>query len=105
MDRDKKGRFAKGNPGNPNAKGRPKRNTEDKYLQALRDTVKLKDWEEITEKAIQQARKGDRSARQWLSDYLLGKPIQNVNIEAQTDLTVMLAWDDAELETDTSEAA
>lgn len=95
-ERDKKGRFVKGNPGNPNAKGRPKRDTEDKYLQALRDSVPLKEWKAICNRAIKDAKGGDRSARQWLSDYLLGKPIQELRVDAKTDLTIILGWDDAE---------
>lgn len=94
MIRDKKGRFVKGNPGNPNAKGRPRRDTEDKYLQALHSSVTNGDWKAICKKATEQAKSGDKAARQWLSDYLLGKPVQNLIVEGQTDLSIILAWDD-----------
>ena len=84
-ERDKKGRFVKGNPGNPNAKGRPNRKTEDKYLKALRDSVTSKEWKAICKQAVKDAKKGDRSARQWLSDYLLGKPQQFVDLTSGGD--------------------
>jgi len=35
-------------------------------------------WREITMKAVEQAKRGDARARQWLSDYLIGKPISMV---------------------------
>ena len=101
MDRDKNGQFAKGNPGGP---GRQKRKTEEKYLRALQKCVKAKDWKAICERAIIDAKKGDRSARQWLSDYLLGKPIQELKVDARTDLNIILTWDDDNAEPDAPEA-
>ena len=83
MKRNEKGQFIKGHTGN--AKGRPKRKTEDKYLKALRDSVTLKDWKAISKKATEQAKRGDRAARQWLSDYLLGKPQQYVDFTSGGD--------------------
>ena len=79
-DRGTNGQFVKGNPGNPNATGRPKRKTEDKYLLALQKCVKAKDWKAICQRAVTEARGGDYRARQWLSDYLLGKPRQFVDV-------------------------
>ena len=68
------GTFAKGHTGNPN--GRPKRSTEEKYLAALSRRVPLKEWRTVCDTAIARAKAGDSTARQWLSDYLMGKPIQ-----------------------------
>ena len=102
--RDQTGRFVKGHPGNPEAKGRPKRKTEDKYLLALQKCVKLGDWKAIGKRAVAQAKTGDYRARQWLSDYLLGKPIQELKIETRADTTIKLTWDDDNAEPDTSEA-
>ena len=101
MERDGKGRFVKGNMGGP---GRSKRKTEDKYLKALRDSVTSKEWKAICKQAIKDAKKGDRSARQWLSDYLLGKPVQELRVDARTDLDITLRWADDDAEHNTSEA-
>jgi len=70
--------FQKGQVANPN--GRPKKAVEDKYLKRLQKCVTLKDWEEIIAKAIAQAKRGDGPARKWLSDYLLGTPIQKTEL-------------------------
>ena len=40
----------------------------------------LKEWRAIVVKAIDQAKRGDSKARQWLSDYLAGKPVQGVDL-------------------------
>lgn len=72
--RDDKGRFVKGHSGNPG--GRPI--DQSKYLKKIDTTMTLKDWREIVKKAIDQAKRGDSRARQWLSDYLAGKPIQPI---------------------------
>jgi len=34
------------------------------------------DWNTIIDSAVARAKAGDSTARQWLSDYLLGKPVQ-----------------------------
>ena len=73
--RDDNGRFVKGNGGGP---GRPRRSTEEKDLNALTSRVTLKDWREIVDTAVSKAKRGDPRARQWLSDYLLGPPVQRL---------------------------
>lgn len=74
--RDDKGRFIKGHSGNPG--GRPINQT--KYLKKLDTAMKITDWREIVEKAIEQAKRGDSRAREWLSSYLMGKPTQPMDI-------------------------
>ncbi|MBC8445784.1 MAG: hypothetical protein H8D74_01155 [Chloroflexi bacterium] len=75
--RDSKGRFVKGQSGNP--LGRAKRKSEDEYLAALSKRVSLRDWLAVVDKAIELAKsEGDWRARQWLSDYLIGKPTQRI---------------------------
>jgi hypothetical protein len=65
--------FKKGQSGNP--KGRPPESVDRRrsYLCALSDEVSLDDWKEIAAHAKADALKGDAKARQWLSDYLIGK--------------------------------
>jgi hypothetical protein len=72
-DRDSNGRFRKGNNGGP---GRPRRAVEADYLSALSDAVPLGIWKKIVEKAVEGALAGDRHAREWVGNYLLGKPEQ-----------------------------
>jgi len=37
--------------------------------------VSAGDWEEVCQRAVDDAKAGDGKARQWLADYLLGKPL------------------------------
>jgi hypothetical protein len=92
--RDENGRFVKGHKGGP---GRPKRSTEEKYLAALSRRVTLKDWEKIIDVAIARAKTGDSTARQWLSDYLMGKPVQRQEVTgADGGPIVVVNWDDSD---------
>jgi hypothetical protein len=74
--RDSKGRFVKGASGNP--QGRLPKQTETSYLQVSESVCTFDVWREIVAKAIEQAKRGDARARQWLSDYLIGKPVSMV---------------------------
>jgi hypothetical protein len=68
--RGERGRFLPGHtiPG----PGRPRRETERKYLRALAAVVKLTDWRGIVKKAVADAKAGDAQARNWLSKHLCG---------------------------------
>lgn len=73
-DRDENGRFLKGAyKGGP---GRKSRRTEAQYLDATIGAVSLADWKKVVQKAVTDALAGDGTARRWLSDYLLGRPPQ-----------------------------
>jgi len=74
--RDEKGRFVKGASGNP--QGRLPKQTETSYLQVSESVCTFDVWREIVAKAVEQAKRGDARARQWLSDYLIGKPVSMV---------------------------
>lgn len=76
--RNKQGQFVKGYKGGP---GRPKRNYEERYIRWMSRRVKKKDWDMIVDVAIANAKAGNSKARQWLSDYLIGKPPQQVQVE------------------------
>jgi hypothetical protein len=65
------GTFAPGNPGGPGRKPRP---TEQRYLQTMMSVCSLEDWRQITLRAVQDAKQGDSSAREWLAKYLVGLP-------------------------------
>ena len=78
MVREKNGHFAKGNSGNP--AGRPKRTTEAEYLLVLRNHVSIDDWKAIIDRAVMDAKRGDTAARKWISDYLIGPPVERKEI-------------------------
>lgn len=71
------GRFVTGHCDGP---GRPTRETERGWLQKLRKKIPpdSKDWDEIIDKAIEQAKAGDRYARSWLSDFGLVERIERL---------------------------
>jgi len=86
------GRFQKGNAfGVGTRGGRPKREIELRFLKTLTDTVSPEDWVGIILKAVAQAKTGDWRARQWLSNYLIGTPIQRV--QAEVDVTARQEFD------------
>ena len=87
--RNEKGQFIKGHSGNP--RGRPI--DQFKYQKKIDTATTLKDWREIIEKAIEQAKRGDAKARQWLSDYLLGKPIQSINMEQDGTIRFIVEYE------------
>ena len=69
MERQTNGTFA---PGHAGGSGRPKRSTEENYLQVLSEQVTLKDWTEVVQRALDDAKNGDNRARDWLGKYLMG---------------------------------
>lgn len=69
--RDGRGRFAVGNAGGP---GRPRRDAEAAYLEAMAEACPLERWRAIVGRAVADAEGGDAKARDWLVGYLLGKP-------------------------------
>ena len=67
--------FTIGNPGGP---GRPKKEREARYLEITLNTVTFEKWGDVVKKALEDALKGDKDARKWLSDYLVGVPVQRI---------------------------
>ena len=89
-DRNNSGQFVKGHPGGP---GRPPKPKEEKFYKTTLSAVTLTDWREIVKKAVEQAKRGNPSARKWLSDYLIGPPQQKVDVtsagEALKQVTII----------------
>lgn len=50
------------------------RRTEGDYMGVLLDTVSLEDWRGVVTGALQAAKGGDPQARNWLGQYLIGRP-------------------------------
>ena len=67
--RDSKGQFTEGNPGGP---GRPRRQVEVQYLTALTEAISIDDWRAVVGRAVEDAKKGDARARDWISRYMVG---------------------------------
>ena len=82
-------KFQKGNPGGP---GRPKKSVEEKYLKKISSSVTLTEWREIIKRAVYQAQRGDARARQWLSDYLVGKPVQGMDLNLESDNRLLIEY-------------
>ena len=99
-DRNANGQFTKGNgaaKGNRGGPGRPKRSTEERYLSALIRRVTAKDWQVVVDTAVARAKAGDTQARKWLSDYLLGPPVQRTEVTgAGGGPLVVVNWDDGD---------
>ena len=92
-DRAENGQFAKGNKGGP---GRPRRRTEDQYLAATIGAVSLKDWREIVATAVAKAKRGDSRARQWLSDYVMGPPVQRLGGSDGGPVVIRVVYEEKE---------
>src|SRR5262245_34063085 len=85
--RDINGRFKRGYGGGP---GRPCRQTEQTYLHVLIETVPPDQWRKVCEKALAQALEGDAKAREWLANYLIGRPTQAVEVNETRDSPLSL---------------
>jgi hypothetical protein len=48
--------------------------TQESYMGTLLDAVSLDDWREVVTGAVQAAKGGDSQARNWLAQYLVGRP-------------------------------
>ena len=79
--RDHRGRFQRGCTPGP---GRPRRATEDEYLQTLSETVTVEKWRRIVERGVSDALAGDARAREWLSKFLVGDALV-VSVHVATD--------------------
>lgn len=84
--------FKKGNPGGP---GRPKRSVEEKYLKKIQTSITLTEWRDIVKRAIADAKKGDSKARQWLADYLVGKPKQGLEVDTIGEILFRVLREDS----------
>jgi hypothetical protein len=78
-DRDEHGRFTPGNPGGP---GRPRRAVEVDYARTLADVCSLDDWKAICQQAVTDAKGGDKAAREFIANRLLGDGPVNLSMLA-----------------------
>lgn len=78
VQRNEDGKLKKGSVLNP--KGRPKKEREQAYYDVLVSSVSVDDFQAIVMRAVSDAKKGDPVARKWLTDYLIGPPVQKAEI-------------------------
>lgn len=94
-NRDHTGKFVAGNKAAVGNKGggAPSKEHIRKFNKAIRSEVTDADLEEIVRTAIGQAKEGDRFARQWLWDRVVGKAMQQIaHLDGdETDLTRLLS--------------
>ncbi|MGB8897734.1 MAG: hypothetical protein WCC90_00095 [Methylocella sp.] len=62
------------------------RRTEADYMGVLLDAVPLEEWREVVSATVAAAKAGDATARAWLAQYLVGKPVAT----APAPLTVVV---------------
>ena len=92
-ERNELGRFVAGSTGNPN--GRPSKKREERFLEVTLSACTFEDWKAIVKKAVEQAKRGDATARKWLGDYLIGPPAQRQEITgADGGPVAIVEWDD-----------
>ena len=88
VKRNADGTFAPGITGNP--KGGSKKRKD--YLHMLQEECTPAKWKAICVKALSQAGEGDKAARKWVADYLLGRPVQRVKAEVETRSMLDARW-------------
>lgn len=76
---DENGKFAPGNKASP---GRPRKVVESAYLAELLGVVTVAEWRKVAQKALADAKKGHPEARRWISEYIIGKPPQILELRA-----------------------
>jgi hypothetical protein len=89
-ERDAKGRFVKGQSGNP--AGRGKAATAKEYMEVIAGCVSAADVREIVERAKRDAKRGNDRARRWLFDYLIGKPVERVEMSGADGAAIRVEW-------------
>ncbi len=74
------GKFAKGYKGGPGRRPGTQVELRIQYMTQLVETVPIDRWRKVCEKAIIQAEEGDARARLFLANYLIGRPVTQVEI-------------------------
>ena len=81
--RDANGRFVRGNrcaEGGKGGPGRPKREREERFLEITLAAVTFEDWRKIVKRAVLLAKTGNKDARKFLADYIIGPPVRRTEI-------------------------
>ena len=91
VPRDSKGRWLKGKPPGP---GRSPMKKEERYYRLTIESVTDEDWVEIVIKAVKQAKQGQWRAREWLANYIIGRPVQVIDANVNNKTIEVIYVDD-----------
>lgn len=85
--------WKKGQSGNP--KGRPSREIEREYLDIMVSKCTPERWAKICERAVHDAEKGDKYARDWLGAHMVGEPakVHEYMIQENRAITIRVVWE------------
>lgn len=95
VERDGNGHLKKGSVLNP--RGRPRKEREHDYMNIMLSCITRDDWAAIVNRAKEQAIRGDAVARKWLTDYLIGPPVERKELTGadSTPLTIRVIYEDS----------
>ena len=82
--------FQPGQSGNPN--GRPKREAEAAALDTFRKRFNNGNFAEVLDALMRQAKKGNMAAIKLVMEYLLGKPVQELDMNQDGDLRITVEY-------------
>jgi len=91
IPRDAKGRWLKGKPPGP---GRAPMKKEERYYRLTIESVTDEDWVEIVLTAVNQAKRGQWRAREWLANYIIGRPVQVIDANVNNKTIEVIYVDD-----------
>ena len=104
--RAENGQFAPGNKiGKGNTGGRPSKKREERYYEIALNTCSFKDFKAIVQKAVEQAMDGDKDARKWLADYLIGPAPKKLDVTTGGARLVWMDWGDGSADDQDDSAA
>ena len=101
--REENGQFAKGNQVAKNGGGgRPSKAREERYYEIAMKSCTFGDWRAIMKKAVDQALDGDKDARKWLADYLIGPATKRLDVTTGGEKIIWLGWGDGDNDEDST---
>jgi hypothetical protein len=62
------------------------------FKQLIKMRVGVEDFLEIVDKAVEQAKGGNWRARAWLSDYMIGRPAQVIDVQSDQEMRVIVEY-------------
>ena len=85
----KTGRFVKGHP---RLGGRVAGRSERQYYDILASECTRDDWRKICHRAVRDAVRGNRYAREWIAERLMGPVTQRAQLEVMSESVGIIGW-------------